>query len=341
MKIAIVETSLIDPFRDAGARAIFDLQSSLVRLGFETKIFYEGEKLRSQIHKYKANAIIVSRCTTMARARDFKSLFNLTIILWAQDLESSRQSLYEKLNNKPAQGSLLATLREKNAILAADITVFPTQKDVDAASRKYPSNNIVCHPYFFFRAHGSDSTYQRKKDLVFIGSSGHLPNIDGLNWFLESCWKKVVEKSEESNLWVIGDWNTNNFKIYPGVHFTKQISEINVNRIMQGSMIGISPLRFGTGLKRKTLQYLHSGLLTVATDYGLEGLPSEEDDICWRRANTSEDFVAAVLKALEDPRETPNIALAGQQFLLNHYSEEIFDSNLRDILNAVGLKTRV
>jgi hypothetical protein len=128
MKIAIVETSLIDPFRDAGARAIFDLQSSLVRLGFETKIFYESEKLRSQINKYKANAIIVSRCTTMARARDFKSLFNLPIILWAQDLESSRQSLYEKLNNKPAQGSLLATLREKMRFWPQILLFFQPKK---------------------------------------------------------------------------------------------------------------------------------------------------------------------------------------------------------------------
>ena len=151
------------------------------------------------------------------------------------------------------------------------------------------------------------------------------------------CWNTVSEKSDKSRLWVIGDWNTKNYKNYPGVHFTKKISEANVNRIMKASMIGISPLRFGAGLKRKTLQYLHSGLLTVSTDYGLEGLSSKEDDICWRRANTSGDFVAAILKALEDPQESANIALAGQRFLLSHYSEEIFDENMREIVNRVGL----
>ena len=341
MKIAIVEASLIDPSRDAGARAIYDLQSSLFRLGFESEIFYEGEELRKHIHSYRANGIIISRCTTMMRARDFKSLFNLPIILWAQDLESKRHSLHEQLDGKPAQDSLLVALLEKTAISLADVAVFPTQKDVDSASRKYLSNNIAYHPYFSFNALEQDPTYPREKDLVFIGSPGHLPNVDGLNWFLESCWKTVIEKSDKSRLWVIGDWNTNDFKNYPGVHFTKQISETKVNRIMQGSMIGISPLRFGAGLKRKTLQYLHSGLLTVATDFGLEGLPSEEDDMCWRRANTAGDFVEAVLNALEDPEKTVDIALTGQRFLLSHYSEEIFDENLRDILNAVGLKTRV
>ena len=341
MKIAIVEAALIDPSRDAGARAIYDLQSSLFRLGFESEIFYEGEELRKQIHGYRANAIIISRCTLMMRARDFKSLFNLPIILWAQDLESRRQSLHEKLAGKPAQDSLLFALLEKTAISLSDVAVFPTQKDVENASRKYLSSNIVCHPYFSFGAPEQDLTYRREKDLVFIGSSGHLPNVDGLNWFLDSCWNTVIEKSDKSRLWIIGDWNADNFKNYPGVHFTKKISEAKVNRIMQGSMIGISPMRFGAGLKRKTLQYLYSGLLTVATDYGLEGLPSKEDDICWRRANTSEDFVAALLKALEDPQETANIAQAGQRFLLSHYSEEIFDENLREILNTVGLKTSI
>ena len=79
----------------------------------------------------------------------------------------------------------------------------------------------------------------------------------------------------------------------------------------------------------------------MATDFGLEGLPSEEDDMCWRRAHSARDFVEAVLNALEDPEKTVDIALTGQRFLLSHYSEEIFDENLRDILNAVGLKTRV
>jgi hypothetical protein len=78
-------------------------------------------------------------------------------------------------------------------------------------------------------------------------------------------------------------------------------------------------------------------LLTVATDFGLEGLPSEEDDMCWRRANTAGDFVEAVLSALEDPEKTVDIALDGQRFLLSHYSEEIFDESLREILNTVGL----
>ena len=341
MKIAIVETALIDPSRDAGARAIYDLQSSLLRLGFESEIFYEGEALRKHIRSYRANGIIVSRCTTMMRARDFKLLFNLPIILWAQDLESRRYSLHEKLDGKPAQDSLLLALLEKTAISLADVAVFPTQQDVDNASRRYSSNNIVCHPYFSFGTHEQDLTKPREKDLVFIGSSGHPPNVDGLNWFLDSCWNTVSERSDVSRLWVIGDWDTKNFKNYPGVHFTKKISEANVNRIMRGSMIGISPLRFGAGLKRKTLQYLYSGLLTVATDYGLEGLSSEKDDICWRRANTSGDFAAAVIKALEEPREAANVALAGQQFLLSHYSEEIFDQNLREILNMVGLNSRI
>jgi glycosyltransferase involved in cell wall biosynthesis len=337
MKIAIVEAALIDPSRDAGARAIYDLQSSLFRLGFESEIFYEGEELRKQIHGYRANAIIISRCTLMMRARDFKSLFNLPIILWAQDLESRRQSLHEKLAGKPAQDSLLFALLEKTAISLSDVAVFPTQKDVENASRKFLSSNIVCHPYFSFGAPEQDLTYRREKDLVFIGSSGHLPNVDGLNWFLDSCWKTISEKSDKSRLWVIGDWNTKNYKNYSGVHFTKKISEVNVNRIMQSSMVGISPMRFGAGLKRKTLQYLHLGLLTVASDYGLEGLSSEEDDKCWRRANTSGDFVAAILKALEDPQETAHIALTGQRFLLSHYSEEIFDENMSEILNRVGL----
>lgn len=337
MKIAIIEGSVIDPSRDAGSQAIFDLQSSLCRLAIESKIFYVGEKLRKQLENYGANVLIVSRPDPMARSQDFRARFKVPIIYWAQDLHSRRISLYEKLTSAPAQSSLSMAFMEKIAISSADIAVFPTGEDVVAARRKYILENIVHHPYFSFTDSGLADFSERKKNLVFIGSSQHLPNLDGLVWFLDSCWSLVREKENKSQLWVIGDWEDNKtlFEKYPGVRVTGKITEENVQSVMQSSLIGIAPLRFGAGLKRKTLQYLHSGLVTVSTDFGLAGLNKDHDDTCWRRANEPADFVNAILQVFDTPQEAAKMSEAGRKYVLSEYSAEIFDAKLQQILNTI------
>ena len=337
MNVAIIEQNLIDPSRDAGSRAVFDLQASLTRLSFVSKIFYVDEEIQAQIIAFRPDTIIVSRYQALLKIREIKSIFSVPILLWAQDLHSRRTSLYESLNKKTASYSLLEAIMERAAISLSDIAVFPTAKDVQNASRKYQLNNILHHPYFYFDTPQQETDLVREPNLVFIGSSNHLPNFDGLKWFLEYCWPKIYSENNKTKLWVIGDWDKQKFANQDGVLFTKNIDEDTVSRIMQKSMIGISPLRFGAGLKRKTLQYLHSGLSVVTTDFGVEGLPLTEDGLYWRRANTPEQFVESILNILANPAEAFKMAKAGQKFLMSNYSKEIFDERLLQILTKVDL----
>lgn len=337
MKVAIIEGGLIDPSRDAGSRAVFDLQQSLTRLSFVAKIIYVDEKILDQLIAFRPDAIIVSRYANLLKTRGVRSLLNVPLILWAQDLHSRRTSLHELLKKKTASHSLLETIMERAAISLCDVSVFPTQNDVKNATRKYRLNNILCHPYFYFGTPQQETVLVREPDLVFIGSSGHSPNLEGLKWFLNSCWPKIYSQSNKTKLWVIGDWDSQKFSNQDRVFYTRKIDEAQVFRIMQKSMIGISPLQFGAGLKRKTLQYLHSGLSVVTTDFGVEGLPLSGDDLYWRRANNAEQFVESVLNILANPAEALKMGNAGQKFVLNNYSKEIFDERLLQILAEVGL----
>lgn len=339
MRIALVEERLVDPFRDAGARAIIDLQDSLTRLGHKSKIFYQGKHLRKQIHRYRASAILVSRPFVMAGCNDFKQLFRVPIIFWAQDFHSRRQSLGEKLGGASAHSSFLTSLVEKSALIAADVSVFPTFEEAEAVSKRFSLANTTSHPYFSFTDGEHPKLLERKRDIVFIGSSDHMPNREGLTWFLNSCWPSLHCKFSETRVWVIGNWD--NSKLPQGKHlaveFTGQIPEDQVNSIMKSSLIGISPLRFGAGIKRKTLQYLHSGLITVATDFGLEGLPNELDNKSWYRANGEEEFSKTLATILERPNTVGRISQAGREYVLKDFSEDKFDRRLTEILCQAGL----
>ena len=342
MKAAIVGATPIDPERDAGDRAITDLLDSFIRIGFETILLVESPHLEDTLTKFMPDVIVFSRPSTMIRGRHVRTELNVPVLYWAHDLHAKRTSLAEELEGIPASDSLVMSLVEQLAISSADLAVFPTKEDSEAASRKYSVSSIEEHQYFSIRSSPPIPESIREENLVFIGSPGHKPNQDGLCWFLEECWPLVKDKVGSVKLQIIGAWQDS--QIYrqgnDAVEFTGQLSEDEVSHVMSKGLIGISPLRFGAGMKRKTLQYLESGLSVVSTDFGLQGLPRNQDNKSWLRANTKIDFVDAIVQLTRQRNITSEIAESGNAFVKQFFSEEEFDLGLERILKKAKVQRR-
>ena len=334
MKVAIVQETPIDPERDAGSRAIKDLGDSFARIGFEKIFLVENPNLEDALTKFSADVIVVSQLSTMIRARNYRTEFNVPVVYWAQDLHAKRMSLGEGIEGASASSSLAMSLKEQVAISSADLAVFPTKEDSDAARRKYSVSNLEQHQYFSIGSSLPLHEPKREDTLIFIGSPAHLPNLDGLRWFLKDCWPLIQDKEKSVKLQIIGSWQDSEIyrQVHEGVEFTGQLTEDEVSDAMRKGLIGISPLRFGAGLKRKTLQYLEYGLALLSTDFGLQGLPRSQDNKSWLRANTKIDFVDATIRLIQQPDITKEMAKSGNEFVRKSFSEQAFDLGLEQIL---------
>jgi glycosyltransferase involved in cell wall biosynthesis len=337
VRAAILTASIVDPERDAGARSIINLRDSFHRLGFETILLVENQNLEDTLFKFRADVIVVSRLSTMIRARSFRTELKTPLLYWAHDLHAKRISLAEELEGAPASASLAISFVEQLAISSADLAVFPTIEDLDAARRKYSVSNLEHHQWCSFSSSDEIAESIRENTLVFIGSPGHPPNFDGLRWFLENCWPLIHKLEGSVKLQVIGAWEDPDIfgEDYVDVEFLGQLGEDEVSYVMSKALIGISPLRFGAGLKRKSLQYLNSGLVLVSTDFGLQGLPRNQDNKSWLRANTKIDFVDAIVQLIQQSGSTKEIAKSGSEFVKRFFSEEGFDLGLVQILEKV------
>ena len=337
MRAAILTASIVDPERDAGARSIINLRDSFHRLGFETIMLVENQNLEDTLFKFRADVIVVSRLSTMIRARSFRTELKTPLLYWAHDLHAKRISLAEELEGAPASASLAISFVEQLAISAADLAIFPTIEDLDAARRKYSVSNLEHHQWCSFSSSDESAESMRENTLVFIGSPGHSPNFDGLRWFLKNCWPLIHKLDDSVKLQVIGAWEDPDIfgEDYVDVEFLGQLGEEQVSYVMSKALIGISPLRFGAGLKRKSLQYLNSGLVLVSTDFGLQGLPRNQDNKSWLRANSKIDFVDAIVQLIQQSGSTKEIAKSGSEFVKQFFSEEGFDLGLVRILEKV------
>lgn len=138
--------------------------------------------------------------------------------------------------------------------------------------------------------------------FVFTGSMNWLPNVEGLEWFLEACWPRIVAECPDAALEVIGrnpdrglvqaaeragaNWN-----------FTGFVDDVRPH-IHDGDL-SIIPLRIGGGTRLKAYEAMALGSPLVSTALGIEGLPIDHEEHCLI-ADSDEGFAAACVRMLRD-----------------------------------------
>ncbi|TWU31990.1 glycosyltransferase family 4 protein [Novipirellula artificiosorum] len=120
---------------------------------------------------------------------------------------------------------------------------------------------------------GKDSNSETIR-LGFIGSN-NAANVDGLRWFLQHCWSRIHQMTG-AELIVAGQvaqglcqkttWNV------PRVQFLGQVPQID--DFYTKIDIAINPVRFGSGLKIKSIESMCFGKPLVAHPHNTRGLPA-------------------------------------------------------------------
>lgn len=135
--------------------------------------------------------------------------------------------------------------------------------------------------------------------LVFIGSSGHKPNLIAVNWFLENCWERLLTVDERFSLKVVGVW---------GESYSKPILKKYRNIIFKGFVedlhgelkdaIMIVPITVGSGIRMKILEAANYGIPVVSTSIGAEGLPLINGENAFI-ADDATEFINSIIKLRE------------------------------------------
>ncbi|WP_077730532.1 glycosyltransferase [Methylocaldum sp. 14B] len=128
--------------------------------------------------------------------------------------------------------------------------------------------------------------------ILYLGS--HAPhNVDGLRWFLENVWPRVREVRNDFILDVAGEACLAFTPGIPGVVLHGRVQDLS--ELAATALFAINPVRAGSGMKIKMLDYFAFGLPCITTSVGAAGFPPTDDsplEIC----DDPVDFAAAVLQ---------------------------------------------
>jgi polysaccharide biosynthesis protein PslH len=110
--------------------------------------------------------------------------------------------------------------------------------------------------------------------VFFIGTLDWFPNQEGLVWFLEKVWLKLLKRNPGIKFHVAGrnapEWITLLFQKCPNVIYHGEIDD--AFEYMQQNAIMIAPLFSGSGMRVKIIEGMAHGKAIVTTTIGAEGI---------------------------------------------------------------------
>lgn len=170
-------------------------------------------------------------------------------------------------------------------------------------------------------------SYRDAPDLHFIGSLDWLPNLEGLQWFLNKVWPEIHQRFPELKFHIAG-------RNMPDSLLQLRMKNVVIHGEVECSCsfvsahsISIVPLLSGGGMRAKILEAMSLGRVVISSSIGLEGISAKH-----RRdlfiADTPAQFVEAVADCLVRGRKLERIGRAAAARFHKRYDRRVLAGKL-------------
>ncbi len=168
---------------------------------------------------------------------------------------------------------------------------------------------------------GSATPFSLRRDILFIGSFQHTPNIDAAVFFTREIFPFVRKQLGDVKFYIIGE------KAPPEVIALADESVIvtgfqpDVTPYFNSVRLSVAPLRYGAGVKGKINQSMGFGVPVVATSIAVEGM-----ELTHRKqilvADDPKDFARATLELYQSEELWNRLSDAAVKLTMAMYSRE-------------------
>ena len=234
-------------------------------------------------------------------------------IIDCQDLISRRTASMARLGLEPEIG--IDEAGERAVIDRFDL-VLCIQREEFAAIRAWNG-----HARPVLAPHPSEChavTIRPRASTIGMVASNYHPNVDGLNHFIQRVWPRLT--TPDLQLHLFGNIAAG----FQGIRFRNirfHGLQTSLEECYQQLDIVINPVRYGSGLKIKSVEALAHGLPLVTTREGAAGL-AELDGSALVIADNDAAFAAAIDSLTGDGAKRATMAAAGLAHVTRYLNPE-------------------
>lgn len=155
--------------------------------------------------------------------------------------------------------------------------------------------------------------------VVFTGTMDFRPNVDGVTWFAQAIWPRILRAVPEARFYVVGrnpKPEVLGLERIPGVVVTGAVRDIRP--FFKSAVLSIVPVRMGGGSRLKILEAMAAKVPILSTTMGAEGIditPGVDIAI----ADEPEDFAREAVSLLRDPQRRAALAARGRALVAARY----------------------
>ncbi len=263
-----------------------DLQQSPV--GYDVAVI-------SRPHNFERFAPVLRRCSPRTRiAYDAEALFSRRLTRQAELAveESSRVEL--------SRAAVEMRATEQRIAEGADALVAISEEEA-TFFRAHARGPVLVHGPLLDGIHATPATFNERADLAFVAgwaASGDSPNLDGVTWFAREVLPIVTARVPGVRLLVTGTGPPEAALRVSGPSLVFIGSVPDLAQLYNSVRVVVVPMRYGAGIKNKTIEALQYGVPTVSTQVGAEGIETAPDVLLV--TDDPRDFARAVAALLED-----------------------------------------
>lgn len=223
---------------------------------------------------------------------------------------------------------------EGNLARKSDSVWCASGEDKQVMEREVPTARIEVVPTIH-ELRGRGKSFDEREGLLFIGNFAHLPNEDGVLFFLREVYPQLRQTMPNMRIEIIGDQASAALRNYNSEQVSIRGYVPDVEPSLRERRVFIAPLRFGAGIKGKVGEALAHGIPVVTTSIGAEGFGlTHGTDVMI--ADDPAAFAAAVADLYSQRELWERVSRNGRLRIEKHFTPEVVAETINNSIKEVG-----
>lgn len=213
--------------------------------------------------------------------------------------------------------------REETDVCSRQDALFATsERDISIFNKSVPNTPKYLIP------NGVDPNYfkpftapPKPHSMVFVGMMKYVPNYDGMNYFLDEIFPKILDRYPDATITIIGKNPPESLAQRAGKNIIITGFVEDTRPYIRDASVYVVPLRMGGGTRLKILEALAMKKPIVTTSIGCEGI-----DVVNRESamisDTPQGFADAVIELFSKEELCKKITETGYSLMNDNYRWE-------------------
>jgi len=210
----------------------------------------------------------------------------------------------------------IAVCRQQDALLVTserDISIY--NQTLPAVSKYLIPNGVDTNYFQPFK------TRPAPHSMIFVGMMKYVPNYDGITWFLDEIFPKILEKVPDATITIVGKNPPNSILHRANQNIIVTGFVEDTRPYIEKSAVYVVPLRMGGGTRLKIMESLAMKKPIVTTSIGCEGIDVVNGQSSLIADHPAE-FADAVMELFANTSRVADLTDKGYELVMNQYRWE-------------------